>query len=591
MTKRVIIELRVPVDFTMRAAMETDVAKLPGFEMDPEYEPVPGSPPEGMVESLAAANEEIVLVRGEVEEEKEEELKALPNVVNVWTDAQIEPFEGEYPEESEIGFEELEIGFEEPEMEQIPEGLPPFDLKAASPCSPSDCDSTKAKGTITDVAKYLHCDRLWAKGIRGKGIIIGICDSGVSKSKVPAVIGGWSPNSSYTPGTASPASHGTMCATDAVGMCPEAKIYDIAILQSTAPGVSGLLSDAISAFQWALNEYKKNKTPQILSNSWGMFCKSRAPDYCTNPNHPFTRKVVEVINAGIIVTFAAGNCGSVCPSGKCCPSDTGPGKSIWGANGHPKVITVGAANILEQWIGYTSQGPAALDPKKPDFCALSHFKGARSCDNGTSAACPVCAGVIGLLKSHDKSLTQDKVKKALQESAKNLCAAGWDPNSGYGMIQAEGAFNYLFAKPIPIVHAMWTHGTSIHDEFPARLKYTRRAGFYALFEGKPGTTNWFHYAIPTPVIVNNKRLKLDSVMLQFLTDPNVYVTNVHIYDGRIKIESYDGLALTGRHWFERFDVLNKYVRYGIGISIGVRFGKRERPHRIGFVSAGGDFIK
>lgn len=590
MTKRVIVELRAPVSFTMGAAMETDVAKLPGFEIDPEYEPVPVSPPEEMAASLAAANEETVLIRGEVEEEKEEELKALPNVVNVWTDAQIEPVEEEHPEEGEIEFEVPEIGFEELEPEEVTEEVSPFAPQVTTPCPPTeDCESWKAKGTIADVAKYLRCDRLWAKGFKGKGIVIGICDTGVNKSKIPAVIGGWSPDPSYPPGT-DPGGHGTMCATDALGMCPDAKIYDVGVLKSKG-GISGLLSDAIKAYHWALTQYKKNKTPHILSNSWAMFQKSWAPDYATNQNHPFTRKVVEIINAGIIVTFAAGNCGSQCPDKRCGSSDYGPGRSIWGANGHPRVIAVGAANILEQWIGYTSQGPAALDPKKPDFCAPSHFKGYYSSDAGTSAANPICAGVIGLLKSCDPKLNQDKVKECLQKTAKNLCAAGWDPHSGYGMIQAEAAFNYLCAKPIPIAHAMWTHGTSTHEEFPARLKYTRRLGFYALFEGKPGTTNWFHYAIPTPVIVNSKRLKLDSVMLMFLTDPDVYVTNVHIYDAHVKIESYDGLALTGAHWFERFDARkNPSVRFGIGISIGVRFGKKDGPHRIGFISAGGDFI-
>jgi hypothetical protein len=534
--------------------------------------------------TLADANEEVVLIRGEVDEEKEEELRAQPNVIEVWTDAKVEGFEEAYPEEMGAGFGELEEDFE---MEPMPGEIPAFDLATASPCPPTDCDYRTAKGTIADVAKYLQCDRLWAKGIRGRGVVIGIVDSGVNKTKVPAVIGGWSPTSSYTPGSAPPSSHGTMCATDAVGMCPEAKIYDMALLLYKG-GISGFLSDAIKAYQWALTQYRKNKTPQILSNSWGLFCKG--PDYATNPNHPFTRKVVEVINAGIIVAFAAGGCGSQCPYSKC-GSDTGPGKSIWGANGHPKVISVGAANILEQWIGYTSQGPAALDPKKPDFCAPSHFKGARSCDNGTSAANPVCAGVIGLLKSHDPSLTQDKVKEALQKSAKELCAPGWDPNSGYGMIRAYAAYRYLFEPKVRLAHAMWIHGTSSHEQYPERLKTSRRVGLYALYEGKPGTHNWFHFAIPTPVIVNGRRLRLDSVMLTFLTTPDVWVTNVHIYDGHRRIESYDGLSLTRSHWFERWDVLNKRVSRGVGISVGVRFGTDEaRRYLIGFVSAGADFI-
>jgi len=54
--KRVIVEMRVPVGFTMRAAMEMDVAKLLGFEIDPEYEPVPVSPTEKMAANLMAAN-------------------------------------------------------------------------------------------------------------------------------------------------------------------------------------------------------------------------------------------------------------------------------------------------------------------------------------------------------------------------------------------------------------------------------------------------------------------------------------------------------------------------------------------------------
>ncbi len=584
--KRVIVELRVSVDFTMDTIAETDAVQLPGFKVDPDYEPVPLSAPEDLAATLADANEEVVLIRGEVDEETEEELRAQPNVIDVWTDARVEAF-------GETHLEEMEAELGVPEefgTKPAPGELPPFDLETASPCPPTDCASATAKGTIAEVAKYLQCDRLWAKGIRGQGIVIGIVDSGINKTKVPAFIDGWSPTASYTPGEASSSSHGTMCATDAVGMCPDAKILDIALLEAGG-GISGLLSDAISAYHWALTRYRTNGTPQILSNSWGMFCKSWAPDYATNPNHPFTRKVVEVLDAGIIVTFAAGNCGSQCPSSKCCPSDTGPGKSIWGANGHPRVITVGAANILEQWIGYTSQGPAALDPNKPDFCAPSHFKGARSSDNGTSAANPVCAGVIGLLKSHDPNLTQDKVKEALQKSAKELCAPGWDPNSGYGMIQALAAYRYLFQPSVRLAHAMWTHGTSVHEEWPHHLKLIRRTGFCTAYEGKPGTHNWFHFAIPTPVIVDGRRLRLDSVMLKFLAHPDVWVTNVHIFDGHVKIEAYDGLDMTGSHWFERWDVLNKRVRFGIGISVGVRFGTDEaKRHYIRFIAAGADFI-
>ena len=595
--KKVIIELIEDIGLTLEAAAKSPVAKLSGFTMDEAYEPVSIGVIEDMelsaFDGLEEGKKEAVLIRGEVEEENIADLEALPNVYRVWDDGRIEIFPCDDPSTSEDSVAGGEITTGEPSEVDV-DGGPmdvgdsAFDLELTSPCPPTDCNPGTAKGTIADVAKYLRVDRLWAKGIRGDGIVIGIVDSGVSKTKVPACIGGWSPTPGYTPGNGSAQSHGTMTAFDASGMAPSAKIYDIALLQANG-GIAGLLSDAVKAFQWAIDQYRANGTPQILSNSWGMFQKSWAPNYATNANHPVTRKVVEAINTGIIVTFAAGNCGSQCPSYKC-SNDTGPGRSIWGANGHPMSITVGAANILEEWIGYSSQGPASLAAKKPDFCAPSHFKGARASDTGTSAACPICAGVIALYRSHDPSLRQAKVKKALQKTAKNLCSAGWDSHSGFGMIQGERAFNHLVKRPSALLHAMWTHGTSVQEEFPNRLSLVRRLGFYSLFDGKPGTSNWFHFAIPTPVIVSDRRLRLESIMLQFAAHKDVWVTNVHIYDGHRKIESFDNLAMTGTHLFERLDTLNPMVRYGIGISIGVRFGTKNVTHRIRFISAGGDFI-
>lgn len=586
--KRVLVELRVPANATMQALAETDLVQLPGFTLDQSYTPVPSSPPTELTASLAMANERVVLIRGEVDETREEELKKLPNVLGVWSDARIEPFQFDLQVQPRFGIP----GFPDLDEDMEAEAMPIIDFQTANPCPPTDCplpgQPPTAKGTISDVAKYLRCDRLWNKGIRGAGIVIGICDTGVDQSKIPAVIGGWSPNPTYPPGT-DPGGHGSMCATDALGMCPDSKIYDIGVLKSTKD-MTGFLSDAVAAYEWALEQYRTNGTPQILSNSWGMYQKSWAPDYAEKPNHPFTRKVLEVIDAGIIVTFAAGNCGEVCPSSRC-GSDTGPDKSIWGVNGHARVITVGAANIQEQWIGYTSQGPAALDPKKPDFCAPSHFKGFYSCDSGTSAACPICAGVIGLLKSHFTDLTQDTAKEVLQKTAKNLCGPDWDANSGYGMIQAETAYKLLVGGSFKLANAAWVHGTSVEVEYPDQLSRFSKKGFYTIAEGKPGTGNWFHFALPTPVIVDGKRLKLESIILAFVTQSDVTVTNVHIYDGYRKIEAFDGLSLTGSHLFERFDVLNLPVRYGIGISIGAKFGTESTNHVIALVSAGGDFIQ
>jgi serine protease AprX len=147
---------------------------------------------------------------------------------------------------------------------------------------------------------------------------------------------------------------------------------------------------------------------------------------------------VDAINEGIIVLFAAGNCGQACPDGRC-GTDNGPGKSTWGANGHPLVMTVGAVNKNEEYIGYSSQGPAALDPQKPDFCSISHFKGYFAPDSGISAATSIAAGITALLKQGNPALLQQQIKQVLKDTAKNIGPAGWDQHSGAGIIQAKAA--------------------------------------------------------------------------------------------------------------------------------------------------------
>ena len=444
MTKRILIELRVPASAAADAGFAGDtLADLP-VELDLDYEPQPvpaPTDPEAARSFALEPEEELVVVRGEIDDDTTfADVLAGDRVAAVWTDANVEAFAAVEPEAGEDLLALAPMG--------------------ACPCPQSGCDCNAAPGgahgTDDDVARYLGAPPLWARGITGDGIVVGVVDTGVRAGSFPGkVIGGWSPPGTTPPGDDGAHYHGSMCANAVLAVAPNTQIYDIGLLKS-AGGISGLLSDAIAAYNWALASYAQNGTPQILTNSWGIFQKAWAADYATNRNHPFTRKVVQTINRGIMVTFAAGNCGETCPSGRCA-GDTGPGKSIWGANGHPLVMTVGAANIDEQWIGYTSQGPAALAPDKPNFCAPSHFRGFTQNDNGTSAACPVAAGVLALLREADPALGQARAKLALQQTAKNLCAPGFDPNSGWGMINAARAYRTLNSRAprYPICGVQW----------------------------------------------------------------------------------------------------------------------------------------
>lgn len=416
---RVLVEMRVTrtrggeLQLGSPAEME-DV----GFRIDPDYEPVP-------VGSSAATGtrgdgEDVVVVRGAIAPNRIAELEARPDVVRVWRDTPIAPFAVDAKDERSMA------------------------LAPLAPCPTGDCDCspTVAGGAIPDVARFLGVDRIWDEGILGQGIVIGVVDGGITArgrtvrpgetADVPRVIGGW-PTASWGTTASAWGRHGNMSATDALGMAPEAQLYDIRISDGDA------ISSALAGFQWAIDQHRRDGTPHILTNSWGIYQESWDPEYARDADHPFTRKVVEAIAEGILVLFAAGNCGAACPSDRC-GADNGPGRSIWGANGHPQVMTVGAANLEGKLVGYSSQGPAALDERKPDFCSITHFRGYFASDNGTSAACPVAAGVTALLKQAAPELTQQAARQALIDTADDFGPAGWDPHTGAGIIQAAAAW-------------------------------------------------------------------------------------------------------------------------------------------------------
>jgi len=150
------------------------------------------------------------------------------------------------------------------------------------------------------------------------------------------------------------------------------------------------------------------------------------------------------------------------------------------------------------------------------------------------------------------------------------------------------------AQAIPVVaYSSWIHGNSMNIEYPDRIASELRTGFCIRIEGKPGTENWFHFAIPTPTIINGNKLKAGSVMLRFRTlSTDALVKNIHVYDGETRIAQHDNINFYGDHLFERFDIpRHPAIQWGLGISIGVGFGGiKSMSHRMEFISAGCDFF-
>jgi len=429
---QVMVEIRAPQFAPPLGELVASELDTAWFTIDPSFRPIAMDPANTSLEmSLKAARETLLLVRGAVTEGWQNMLRALPRVLDVCADARVAPFDRRF------GISKCDDW-----LVDVEEAAEFVDV-----AEEYDSNPTRACGCLLDIAAYTGADQIWQQGVLGDGVAIGVVDGGIwaegrmdpnMPGLVPRVCDGW-PQPNW--GTqAHWRGHGNMCAIDALGMAPQASLYDIRITDSSQS--HAFFSDAIAGIQWAIEKYRDTGTPQILTCGWGLYQELHDPRYATDANHPLTRKIIEALDEGMLVLFAAGNGGEACPA-TWCGNDTGPGKSIWGANGHPRVMTVGAANKDGQPVSYSSQGPAALDMHKPDFCGLSHFAGYFCSDSGTSAACAMAAGIVALLKQTRPTLTQETAKRLLKSTAKGLGLHGWDRHSGAGILQAKAAFDTL----------------------------------------------------------------------------------------------------------------------------------------------------
>ncbi len=70
---------------------------------------------------------------------------------------------------------------------------------------------------------------------------------------------------------------------------------------------------------------------------------------------------------------------------------------------------------------------------------------------GTSMACPHVAGVTALLIGNGVAATPNQVRAALQGSALDLGASGWDATYGWGLLDAYAALHWGAATNLPPV--------------------------------------------------------------------------------------------------------------------------------------------
>jgi hypothetical protein len=419
------------------------VPDLPGVRYDEDFPPtpLPGRVPRAQAESVFdAAPYELTLepeastyiVRAAVEEENVDALLAHENVIGVFADPVIE-------------------------TQIVCPGSPPL-------------------GSDADVERLLCTASMRAIGMDGQGVLVAIVDTGIniaylnSHGKHPSfdAARSWVPSAGLIPGSL-PVDHGTMCAYDVCIAAPKCTLLDIAVLKSTAPGptvMAGLLSDAVRAYRYLCDVMLAPRRPGearslVVSNSWGMFQPSwdfppgHPGNYSDNPNHPFNRIVGDLERVGADILFAAGNCGTDCPDGRCAGLTA---NVIYGANGHPAVLSVAGVDTTKARVGYSSMGPGRLTRNKPDISGYTHFRGSGvyPADGGTSAATPVVAGVVAAVRSKrpyeaaNPSTHPAAVRSLMTATAADRGAAGYDFLYGYGIVNGCELYR-RFGPSIPII--------------------------------------------------------------------------------------------------------------------------------------------
>jgi hypothetical protein len=335
-------------------------------------------------------------------------------------------------------------------------------------------------GTLDDARRLINADRLPA-ALDGHSVNVVVIDSGIDRNMIPTgqFGGGWRPLQAdltlpipplagHT--TGADALHGMMMANNILAMAPRARIFDVPLIPPPKIyNIPHFLHAVHAVYQRILLDIQWYRAhghflgPWVFVNAWAVFDRrsegTHLGEYTENrgtlgvPPHQFVQMIEQVSAAKFDLVFCAGNCGEVCPDGRCGPNDYGPGRGIWGANAHQEVLTAGAVRVDAMWSGYSSEGPGPtpnLYAQKPDLCAPSQFVGTGGLyppSTGTSASAAIAAGILCALRSHSNwnqtTVPPYVMNLILNNTARQTQGTGWNPKLGHGILDAFAAYQRL----------------------------------------------------------------------------------------------------------------------------------------------------
>lgn len=318
------------------------------------------------------------------------------------------------------------------------------------------------------VLKKEFTQNLWKRECYGQGVVVAIMGCGVSKDAIirngkSVVIDSYSITDNEYYGWHDTAVASVICMQPPVGITYEEYDYTgvaplVDILSINIMGSDSLASpaDVLAGCEWLVNWKQSHPgIPVIVSISW-----SKDPQRgweCGGWENPCI--LCEAINNmvkkyGFIVVCSAGNNGDADPD----PLNYVPRYRSIGCPGQAEyAITVGAGivsgfNECDFAIyAHSSYGPTTDGNRKPDIVA----KGVRVISinsnseltsySGTSFAVPIVDGIIACILSKDTTKYNPYlIKDAIINTAIPYLGIEWENHSGYGLINSEGIYKYIF---------------------------------------------------------------------------------------------------------------------------------------------------
>ena len=307
--------------------------------------------------------------------------------------------------------------------------------------------------TLDKSVPFIKADKVWAKGLQGEGIRVGIIDTGIDYTHPD--LGGCLGQQCKVKGgkdfinndndPMDDMGHGTHVAATVAsdgqlkGVAPKASLYGAKVLDSSGSGSWGTV---IAGIDWAVdpnNDGDFSDKMDVINLSLGGY---------GYPDDPVSAAIDMASQGGIVPVVAAGNNYRYLSIGS-------PGTAR-------KAITVAAAWIDENQFGiadFSSRGPyideniVLLKPEVAapgvEICA-AEFDSAwsdRKCFDdkhisisGTSMATPHVAGVAALLKQQHPNWTPAQIKSAIVNNA--VPNKAYDQfTEGAGIVDAEKAYN------------------------------------------------------------------------------------------------------------------------------------------------------